>query len=45
MRSADIDNAGPIAEGMINQQTTIAWSVSINGNVVEYNKYNIINIS
>jgi len=41
MRSIDIESAGPMAAGMINQQTIlfIYSVVSVNRNIVGYNKY------
>jgi len=41
-----IDNAGPVAEGMMDQQTIFIYRirsvVSINGNIVGYNEYLLV---
>jgi len=40
----DIDGAGPIVEGMINQQTMFVypWRGHVNRNIVGYNKYVLV---
>jgi len=43
MRSIDINNAGPIAEGMIRRRYLFIYSmVNVNRNIIEYNKYLLV---